>query len=138
MKRFSPLLLVALLAGCSDFCANSVVSETTAPGGLHKAVLFQRDCGASTGFSTQISILDPEDEPSGGGNAFRADDDHGKASNGHWGGSWAEVRWLAPDHLVVRYAAKSRIFEQDDAVDGVRITYEIVDAGGDAASPDGR
>lgn len=28
------------------------------------------------------------------------------------------------DHLVVRYAANSRIFEQDEQVSGVRISYE--------------
>lgn len=115
-----------LLSACSDMCANSVVSRASSPDGQHDAVLFQRDCGATTGFSTQVSILGAGDQPSGSGNAFRADDDHGSARAGDWGGSWAELRWLAPDHLLVRYAAKSRIFEQDDVVSGVKITYEPV------------
>jgi hypothetical protein len=75
--------------------------------------MFQRDCGTTTGFSTQISIVEAGDQPSGSGNTFRADDDHGAARAGKWGGSWAEMKWLAPDHLLIRYAAKSRLFERD-------------------------
>jgi hypothetical protein len=63
---------------------------------------------------------------SGSGNTFRADDDHGAARTGGWGGSWAETKWLAPDHLLVRYAAESRLFEQNEDVSGVRITYQAV------------
>jgi hypothetical protein len=86
--------------------------------------MFQRDCGATTGFSTQISILKPGELPAGGGNAFRADDDHGAAAAGRWGGPWAELSWLAPDHLVIRYATKSRIFKQAENVGDVKISYE--------------
>lgn len=121
-------ILVALLAcaGCSDACQNTAASRSSSPDGSHLAVLFQRDCGATTGFSTQISILSPGDKLLGGGNAFIADDDHGVARAGEWGGSWAEMKWLSPDHLLVRYAVKSRLFKQDEDVSGVRITYQVV------------
>jgi hypothetical protein len=46
---------------------------------------------------------------------------------GDWGGPWAEIKWLAKDHLLIRYAAKSRLFEQKDGVSGVRISYQQVD-----------
>jgi len=98
----------------------------TSPDGKRDAVLFQRDCGATTGFSTQISILDVGEQLSGMGNTFRADDDHGAASAGDWGGSWAEMKWLSRDRLLIRYAAKSRIFEQDDHVSGVDVIYQTV------------
>jgi hypothetical protein len=114
------------LSGCSDGCANSPISRADAPDGLHSAVMFQRDCGATTDFSTQISVLKQGHEPSGGGNTYRADDDHGAAAAGDWGGPWAEMRWLAPDHLLIRYAAKSRRFEQQGKVSGVKISYQQV------------
>ena len=66
------------------------------------------------------------EQSSGSGNTFRADDDHGAAAAGEWGGPWAEIRWLAPDHLLIRYAAKSRLFEQEDKVSGVTVSYEQV------------
>jgi hypothetical protein len=114
------------LGGCSDACTNTVVSRIDAPGGEHSAVMFQRDCGATSGFSTQVSVLEDGDEPSGGGNTYRADDDHGAAELGNWGGPWAEITWLTPNHLLVRYAAGSRIFEQDEEVAGVNVSYEPV------------
>jgi len=70
--------------------------------------------------------LSPNDKPTGGGNAFIADDDHGAARVGSWDGSWAETKWLAPNHLLIRYAAKSRLFKQSGDVSGVRITYQTV------------
>lgn len=127
MWRLIPLaLLFTLVGGCDDGCGNEVIARSDAPGGAHSAVMFERNCGATTGFSTQISIVSSGEQPSGAGNAFVADDDHGAAVTGDWGGPWAEMKWVAPDQLHVRYAAKSRIFEQDETVSGVRISYEAV------------
>lgn len=103
-----------------------MASRSLSPDGEHVAVLFQRDCGATTGFSTQISILDASDKPSGSGNAFIADDGHGAARVGDWEGSWAEVKWLSPDHLLIRYAARSRLFKQEKRLSGVEIAYQVV------------
>ncbi|MCY7339211.1 MAG: hypothetical protein LH465_04565 [Sphingomonas bacterium] len=111
------------LGGCSSACKNTIVSKAKSPDGEHIAVLFQRGCGATTGFSTQVSILAPDEATSGGGNTFVADDDHGAAAVGAWGGAWADMRWIAPDHLLIRFAANSRIFEQNGQVSGVKISY---------------
>ena len=120
-------LAVGLLAlsGCSDSCTNTPLSRMDALE-TRSAVMFQRDCGATTGFSTQISVVAKGDEPTGGGNTFVADDDHGAATVGHWGGPWAEMRLLGPNHLLVRYAAKSRIFKQVDEVAGIKVSYQQV------------
>lgn len=114
------------LGGCSDSCANTVVSRKDAPLGKHTALMFQRNCGATTVISTQISVLEKGEEPSGGGNTFRADDNHGVAFAADWGGPWVEMRWLAPDHLLIRYAAGSRLFEQVDEVAGINVSYQKV------------
>lgn len=119
-------LLVSALAGCSRSCENAVVSRADSPGGDFSVVLFQRDCGATAGFSTQVSVLKAGQQLSESGNAFRADDNHGAASTGEWGGPWAEFRWLAPDHLLIRYAEHASVFEKARTVSGVQITYEAV------------
>jgi hypothetical protein len=126
MFRVQLLLALLLTSGCSDACGNTIVSRVSSPDGRHDAAMFQRDCGATTGFSTQVSILNAGEPLSGTGNAFRADDDQGAARAGEWGGPWAEIKWLAPNHLLVRYAAKSRLFEQDDDVSGVKVTYQAI------------
>jgi len=115
-----------MAAGCSGTCENSVAAKATSPDSKHDAVIFQRDCGATTGYSTQISILDNGSVPTGSGNIFRADDNHGVAAVGDWQGPWADIKWVAPDRLIVRYASKSRIFEQISAVDDVKIDYRQV------------
>lgn len=125
-KSFLLAVGILILSGCADSCANAIVSRADSPDGRHSAVLFQRDCGATTGFSTQVSILERGAEPKGSGNVFVADDDHGAAAVGEWGGPWAEVRWLAPDRLRIRYAATSRVFAREDEVSGVRISYRQV------------
>lgn len=114
------------LGACSDMCSNEVVTRLASPDGEREAVMFQRDCGATAGFSTQVSILETGELLSGRGNTFRADDDHGAAERGAWGGSWAEMKWLASDRLLIRYATNSRLFEQDDSVSGVVVSYEGV------------
>lgn len=127
MIRALLLLVLSLAVGaCDDACTNEVISRLVSPDGQHEAVMFQRDCGATSGYSTQISIVEVGQAPTGGGNAFRADDNHGAAKVGDWGGSWAEIKWLASNRLLVRYAYKSRIFEQDDTVAGVSVIYENV------------
>lgn len=120
------LVLSLAVAGCDDACTDEVVTRLASPDGKREAVMFQRDCGATSGYSTQISIVEVGQAPAGGGNTFRADDNHGAAKVGDWGGSWAEIKWLASDRLLVRYADKSRIFEQDNTVAGVSVSYETV------------
>lgn len=126
MRSFLSPAFLLFIGGCSGACTNNLVTKAISPDGRHSAALFERDCGATAGFSTQVSVSAPGKLPSSGGNAFRADDDHGAATVGKWGGPWAEVEWLAADHLHVRYAAKSRVFERVDQIDGVRVTYEAV------------
>jgi hypothetical protein len=122
-----PIAMLAL-SGCSDLhlCRNTEVARVGAPDRLHLAIVFQRDCGATTGFTTQVSVLHMDEQLSGSGNAFIADGNHGAAPSGHWGGPWAEIRWIDKDHLLVRYAARSRVFEQSSQVAGIRISYEPV------------
>jgi hypothetical protein len=120
------LATLMICSGCSDACKNTAASRRVSPDGKHVALLFQRDCGATTGFSTQISVLDAGDNPAGSGNTFIADDDHGAARVGSWDGSWAETKWLSADRLLVRYAAKSRLFKQNKRVSDVNIIYQIV------------
>lgn len=125
---------LTMLASCADGCENETITRSQAPDGRHDAILFQRACGATTGFSTQISVLDHGASPSGGGNVFIANDDHGAAAAGAWGSSWAEAKWLSADRLLIRYATRSRIFAQRSEVSGVRITYQAV-AHPSAATP---
>lgn len=58
-----PLTIAGLfIYSTSDMCGNEVHSELLSPDREFKVVVFQRDCGATAGFSTKISILDSNDD----------------------------------------------------------------------------
>lgn len=126
--RGLPLLFstMLLLGGCSDSCKNTVLTRSTSPGGKWDALMLERSCGATTDFSTEISVLKAGGAGLGGGNIFVGDNDHGVARPGRWGGPWAEIKWLSPTRLLVRYAAGSRVFLQSKAVGDVFVTNQIV------------
>lgn len=72
-----------LTKSMDDMCGNTEVSTTHIPGTEYKVVVFQRDCGATTGDSTQASIIKTSQKlKNEGGNIFSADDDHGAAPAG--------------------------------------------------------
>lgn len=57
-----------------DMCGNEIYKESLSPDGKFKAVVFSRDCGATTGLSTQISILPVGDDlDNEAGNIFVTD-----------------------------------------------------------------
>lgn len=64
-------VLASLLGGCGSACENVPSQTITSPAGALKAVVFSRNCGATTGFNTQVSVLRTNDVlPDEGGNTF--------------------------------------------------------------------
>jgi len=126
MKNASIFLVGLFVAGCSGTCHNTPHQTLPSPHGRFSAVLFSRDCGATTGFSSQVSVTGIGDTQNGGGNAFVADDNHGLAAAASWGGPWTELRWLSAGRLLVRYDARARVFKKEERVSGVSISYEQV------------
>jgi len=107
LNRLPVIALLLCTTACLDPCGNQIVNETISPDKSMRAVIFERDCGATTDFSTQISILGANERlPHAGGNVFVEDSDHGASQY------WAEVRWNSPERLIVRYPASARIFSQ--------------------------
>ena len=56
-KSFLVLLTAALMAGCGSTCDNEISQSISSPSGAMKTVVFHRECGATVGFNTQVSIL---------------------------------------------------------------------------------
>lgn len=79
----------------SGMCGNEIFNQVLAPDGNLKAVLFQRDCGATTGFSTQISLISSENKlENNAGNIFIID--------GHPNDRQIEMTWLGPKKLLIK------------------------------------
>jgi hypothetical protein len=89
-----------------------------------KAIVFVRDCGATTGFSTQVSLVDSGAMVlHGSGNVFSADDNHGAAKLGTKGELAVRVQWTDEKHLVVTFPARSRVFRRESQVGGVHVKF---------------
>jgi hypothetical protein len=108
-----------------DICRNQVLSESVSPDGSKKFVVFQRSCGATTGFSTQASLLSVDAElPNEPGNVFVADTDHGVAPSGAGGGPELRSRWVAPNNLMIQHHVGARVFRVEQRLKDADIKYE--------------
>ena len=117
------IMLYYLLAGFGTLCNNDLLATHSSPNGGRKLVIFQRDCGATTGFSTQASLLTLRDPLRGKGNVFIADTDRGKAPSGPGGGPQLAARWITEDTVELRYHPQARVFLADSGQPGVTIRY---------------
>jgi len=124
LARFTIVACVAgIIGGCSDPCSDAEIAEAKSPDGIYTAIMFQRDCGATTGFSTQVSILKTGQSVSGAGNVFVADSNQGTAAPGNWEGPWVEMQWRGSKTLLIHYAVGSRVFVQKTSVSGISVEY---------------
>lgn len=113
----------SVISGIDAMCANQIIRVYPSPDERRKVVVFQRDCGATSAYSTQASVLDANAEmPTESGNVFIAR--VGRATSGPGGGPELRVRWLDERHLVLSHhegvAMLSAAHEHND----VTLTYE--------------
>lgn len=129
MKSIVVLICLPLalsLSSClDDTCHNSIIREVPSLDSQSKAVVFQRDCGATTGFSTQVSILSAQAAlPNDGGNIFVADTNHGAAPSGQGGGPDVLISWLSATRLKIVYDHRDRTFNKQTQHQGISIIYQ--------------
>lgn len=125
-RTLSTILLGVILAGClPDLCENEIIKTVASPGGTYKAVVFQRDCGATTDFSTQVSVLPAGTKlPNSGGNVFVGTTARGAAPPGPGGGPVVDVQWINDGRLLVTYDARAEVFRKEDRYRQVLIVYQ--------------
>ncbi|HEX5433459.1 MAG TPA: hypothetical protein VFY05_04425 [Candidatus Angelobacter sp.] len=108
-----------------DPCNNEVGEEILSPDNEWKAVIFERDCGATTDFSTQISLVKGNRSllHDSSGNIFTADSDHNKVRVNLNGLLPINVIWENNNQLLIRYPARARVFLQNRRYKDVRVSY---------------
>ncbi|MFV0368437.1 MAG: hypothetical protein ACK5KM_08260 [Hyphomicrobiaceae bacterium] len=121
------------LSACSDPCANKEIARALSPDGEWLAVLFTRDCGATTSISTQVTLMKPDaGDTNGPGNVLTMTAG-GNSPLAEWGGPWASLAWtqgdrgnpLAPRQLlVVILDAEARTFTRVEMIEGVQVIFE--------------
>ena len=113
MKALLLSCMLLFLMGCVDPCDNKVINSALSPDQSKYAVSFHRDCGATTGFNTQISIFNSKNDlPNKSGNTLIID---GQAS--------FELLWQSSSKLVVKGGLNDTVFLQEYFVNGVQVVY---------------
>ena len=116
---FSTLLFgFALASGCKD----QVVSELPSPGGKVKAVIYVRDCGATTRASTIVTILATTQGTPKYGSP--------RVFEGYeypWNAKTHKIRleWLSDRSLRVYYTREVELTGLKNWAEGVTVTYRL-------------
>ena len=111
-------LLVALVStlGCGwdPLCGNLELARHASSDGERELIVLQRNCGATTGYVTHVSLVDSGDslDDNDGGNLYIENEDSGGI----------EVGWVGPRSVVIR--ARGPSFRAETELDGVSIRYE--------------
>ena len=130
-----PKVLVAavLVLGCPfsrDSCANTPVREAVSPDGRLRAVVFIRDCGATTALSAQVGVVSVGKElPNEAANAFIPDHRYG-GSDADSAARKIVLEWRADTILAIAHQWGSQVFRAEARVAPVRIVYEDLDPPG--------
>jgi len=128
-------VIIMTIGGCvafldhlfSDMCATTVIDQVASPSGKLKAVVFQIDCGATSGFNSQIAIVPGNKAISERGalpkSFFAADGDHGRAPDGKEHGPELRLNWLSDSSLEVKHHELARIIRAEKSSKGVAVDY---------------
>jgi hypothetical protein len=109
-----------------DMCGNEILADIPSPNGALRAVVFERDCGATTDFSTQVTILPVDAKlPDEGGSVFVADTNHGAAPSGEGGGPEVKVQWRSASQLSIAHHTEARVFLARQRVEKVDVSYVL-------------
>ena len=98
-------------------CRNQILSEIPSPDRILKVVIFERNCGATTDFSTEISLLPLS-------TSLPDDTNHGRAPIASWGGPEVKVHWESSHKLVIERHTMARVFKAEKQIDGVVVEYK--------------
>ena len=114
------VILLGLLIGC-NLCSDAVERELLSPDPGLKATMFVRDCGATTDFSTIISLH-------GSSSSFKEQDHFVFVIKGR---AKIELLWTGPRQLSVKCPTcqAGDIYKQLDQFKGVEIRYLLAKNG---------
>jgi hypothetical protein len=106
--------LVWMMAGALVDCAETDFTAIPSPGGQFEAVVHEVDCGATTPFNTQISVVKHI-------LGYETSRDTLFVVDGQY---VVPVRWLDETTLAVGVPAGERVYRKEAAFEGGRVVYE--------------
>jgi hypothetical protein len=117
------LLCLGFTEGC-DRCSNQIMRTLPSPNGRHTAILFERNCGVTTGISTQIAIIATAAKQHKADDVFIADSNHGRIPVDTDGLLNVDIGWRSDAVLSITYPSQARILLKAPGHQGVKIAYQ--------------
>ena len=108
-------------------CAKFIIDQTPSPSGKLKAVIYQRDCGATSDFNSLVGIVpgskNVSEKNSPPGNFFGAEKGHSSAPRNKRHGPELRLKWLSENCLEIQYHESVLVTHSEKSSEGVDIAY---------------
>lgn len=101
-------------------CQNNIHETIISPNQKYKAIVFERNCGATTGFTTQISIIHMK-------NHLANDSGNIYVAKGHPNEISPRLKWIDNNHLYVDNIKSKEEYKKENALsvsEHVKISYK--------------
>lgn len=110
---FAVVIVATVSASCAEMCGNESMAEFLSPGSEGKMVVFTRNCGATTGFSTQASVLPADQQlPNEGGNMLVLE-----------GIVELKASWQSENQVTVLGLGAAKAFKRESKIGHVNVAY---------------
>jgi hypothetical protein len=124
IKIFTLVFLNTSCTTTDNMCGNTIINQSISPDQKHRAIVFLRDCGATTRYSTQLSIIKNDDSLKNEiGNILIINDEKGGPIPDE--DSEAEVKWESNNELIVYCDSSVKTFKRENEYKGIKITYKL-------------
>ncbi len=110
----------------NPIAGNTIIEKVYSPDQNNVIYIFDRNAGATTGYSTQVSVIKAKAKfRNSGGNIFVCDDDHGKVNVlNSIGGPSIKAIWKSNSSIIIYYPKMTRIFKHKNMSGNIIISYE--------------
>tara|TARA_R110001606_G_scaffold334961_1_gene482946 strand:- start:12 stop:407 length:396 start_codon:yes stop_codon:yes gene_type:complete len=106
-------VMIGSMFSSDNMCDNTIIATKFSPNQNNKIVLFERSCGATTGFSTQVSILEKENDLENENSAILITE---KDS--------LNIKWINDDEVSIEIKKNSEVFKKQNHFNGIKINYK--------------
>ena len=125
------LLLIGFVTAFNSLaasaCENTTITEVISPDARLKVVIFERDCGATTAPSTQVSVIAASKTLSNEiGNVFISNSNRREPQTNPNHNSTVRAIWRSKDELSLTYHAALRVFKAENQIGSVKVIYEKI------------
>ncbi len=118
VKEFVAAGIITFIPGCNELCKNDELSRINSPNEQRSIVIFVRDCGATTSWSWQASLVQGSKRlPNKPGNVLIT---AGSSKSDQW-----EVEWKANNRVIFTLPAGIEVRQQIKKVGDVEVAYYV-------------